>query len=490
MNGEMPARGSILYVVGISMIAALGGFLFGFDMTVISGAVPFLKYVFHLNGAGLGWAVSSCILACVFGAASAGKLADVLGRKKVLIGTAVLFAVSAVGAGWSTTFNGFIFFRLLGGLAIGAASGVAPIYVAETAPTRFRGRFVSFYQLAIVIGLLASYVSNYLLLATGDDAWRWMFAAGVVPAALFFFLLFLVPETPRWLVKSGHESRAMAVLARIDGADYAAREMVVIRQTLQVRKGRLADLLQPRMARIVVIGALLGIFSQISGANAVFTYAPVIFSQAAAQHDSDETAKAGSLPAEVSAPDNPKPDKAQLQAALLKTALIGVINFFATFLPILLVERVGRRPLLLAGVACMAVSMAGLCSLYTIGSSGVAARASILAAVLVFIAAYSSSLACLTWVILSEIFPNRIRGEAMSVANLALWTANYVLLQTFPMIEERFGLSSTFGAYAIICCTIFLFVWKFIPETKGKSLEEIEIELVGLPPKAAILSTR
>ena len=190
MNRESPARGSILYVIGISMIAALSGFLFGFDMTVVSGTLPFLEYVFRLNGTGLGWAVSSCILACVFGAASAGKLADVLGRKKVLIGTAILFAVSAVGAGWAGTFNWFIVFRLLGGLAIGAASGVAPVYVAETAPTRFRGRFVSFYQLAIVIGLLASYVSNYLLLATGDDAWRWMFAAGVVPAALFFFLLF------------------------------------------------------------------------------------------------------------------------------------------------------------------------------------------------------------------------------------------------------------------------------------------------------------
>jgi MFS transporter, SP family, arabinose:H+ symporter len=483
MNGELPARGSILYVIGISMIAALGGFLFGFDMTVISGALPFLKHVFHLNGAGLGWAVSSCILACVFGAASAGKLADVLGRKKVLIGTAVLFAVSAVGAGWAASFNAFIFYRLLGGLAIGAASGVAPIYVAETAPTRFRGRFVSFYQLAIVIGLLASYVSNYLLLATGDDAWRWMFTAGAAPAALFFCLLFLVPETPRWLVKSGRQSQAMAVLARIDGAQYAAREMVVIQQTLQVRKGRLSDLLQPRMARIVVIGALLGIFSQISGANAVFTYAPVIFSQSEARSNNHQTAKAGSLPAEVSALDNPKPDRAELQSALFKTALIGIINFFATFIPILLVERLGRRPLLLAGVACMAVSVGVLCGLYAVGSSSFGARASILVAVLIFIAAYSSSLACLTWVILSEIFPNRIRGEAMSVANLSLWTANYVLLQTFPMIEERFGLSSTFGAYSVICCMIFLFVWKFIPETKGKSLEEIEIELIGLPPR-------
>ncbi len=488
MNRESPARGSILYVIGISMIAALSGFLFGFDMTVVSGTLPFLEYVFRLNGTGLGWAVSSCILACVFGAASAGKLADVLGRKKVLIGTAILFAVSAVGAGWAGTFNWFIVFRLLGGLAIGAASGVAPVYVAETAPTRFRGRFVSFYQLAIVIGLLASYVSNYLLLATGDDAWRWMFAAGVAPAALFFFLLFLVPETPRWLVKSGRESRAMKVLTRINGADYAAREMTVIQETLRVRKGRLADLFQPRMARIVVIGALLGIFSQISGANAVFTYAPIIFGQmadkshgAAAQSKSPEAAERKS-PQEGAAPrDFSPPDLVQLKTALLLTALVGIVNFFATFIPILLVERAGRRPILIAGVACMTLSMGALWASYSTAAHSDAARATVLVAVLTFIAAYSSSLACLTWVILSEVFPNRIRGEAMSVANLSLWTANYVLLQTFPMIEERFGITSAFGAYALICCVIVLFVWKFIPETKGKSLEEIEIELVGLP---------
>ena len=221
----------------------------------------------------------------------------------------------------------------------------------------------------------------------------------------------------------------------------------------------------------------MGIFSQISGANAVFTYAPVIFSQTIENNHQEP------LPAGTLQPDNPKPDKDQLQTALLKTALIGIINFFATFIPIFLVERVGRRPLLLIGVACMAVSVGGLCVLYAVGPSSSAARMAVLTAVLVFIAAYSSSLACLTWVVLSEIFPNRIRGEAMSVANLALWTANYVLLQTFPMIEERFGLSSVFGGYAVICCVIWVFVWKLIPETKGKSLEEIELELVGLPPK-------
>jgi SP family arabinose:H+ symporter-like MFS transporter len=226
-------------------------------------------------------------------------------------------------------------------------------------------------------------------------------------------------------------------------------EITAIKRTLQVRHGRLADLLQPRIFRIVVIGALLGIFSQISGANAVFLYAPRIFAQTGAG----------------------------LRDSLFLTSLIGLMNFFCTFIPIILVERVGRRPLLMIGVACMTVSMTLLTYLFLTYATGVV----VLLAVLAYIAAYCSSIACLTWVILSEIFPNRIRGEAMSVANICLWSANYLLLQTFPMIEARFGISAAFGTYSVICAMIFVFVWKFIPETKGKSLEEIEVQLVGLP---------
>ena len=240
------------YVIGISLVAALGGFLFGFDMIVVSGTIKSITALFALEGFWLGWATSCCVFACIPGAAFAGKLADALGRKKVLIGTAVLFAVSAVGAGWSHTLVEFSFYRILGGLAIGAASGVAPIYIAETAPTRLRGRFVSFYQLAIVIGVSAAYYSNYFLaLATGEKAWRWMLTAGVVPAALFLGLLFLVPETPRWLAKKGDHDAALTVLARVDGAEYARSELAQIRETLQVPRGSLGDLLQPRMLRIV-----------------------------------------------------------------------------------------------------------------------------------------------------------------------------------------------------------------------------------------------
>jgi SP family arabinose:H+ symporter-like MFS transporter len=450
MKNSLKTQGSLGYVMGLSLVAALGGFLFGFDMIVVSGTIKSIKELFQLDSFWLGWATSCCVFACIPGAACAGKLADRFGRKKVLLGTAVLFAVSAVGAGWARSLPAFSFYRIVAGLAIGAASGVAPIYIAEIAPTRLRGRFVSLYQLAIVVGISAAYYSNYFLLATGENAWRWMLTAGVVPAALFLGLLFLVPESPRWLAKQGRDGDALAVLSRVDGAEYARREMVVIRETLQVRRGSLADLLEPRMLRIVVIGSLLGIFSQISGVNAVMVYAPDIF----------EKAGAGT------------------KDSLFQSSLIGITFIAFTFIPILFVERFGRRPILMVGVGVMAAALMGL----TVLMSEVSGRHGVLliALILTYIAAYASSIACLTWVILSEIFPNRLRGEAMSVANLSLWAANSVLLLTFPIIQGKFGLAAPFAVYAGICVVIVLFVWKFIPETKGKSLEEIEIQLVGL----------
>jgi MFS transporter, SP family, arabinose:H+ symporter len=459
MSNSLKSQGSMGYVIGISLVAALGGFLFGFDMIVVSGTIKSITTLFALNDFWKGWATSCCVFACIPGAAFAGTLADMLGRKKVLIGTAVLFAVSAVGAGWANTFALFSFYRILGGLAIGAASGVAPIYIAETAPTRFRGRFVSFYQLAIVVGISAAYYSNYFMLATGDNAWRWMLTAGVVPAALFLVFLFLVPETPRWLAKKGRDDEALAVLSRIDGDAYASTEMAAIRETLEVRRGSLADLLQPRMLRIVAIGSMLGIFSQISGVNAVMVYAPDIF----------EKAGAGT------------------KDSLFQSSLIGITFIAFTFIPILFVERFGRRPILMVGVGIMAAALMALTGLMsdTTGQHGVL----LIALILAYIAAYASSIACLTWVILSEIFPNRIRGEAMSVANLSLWAANSVLLLTFPIIQGRFGLAAPFAVYAGICVVIVLFVWKFIPETKGKSLEEIEVQLVGLRHEAQPVAT-
>ncbi len=450
MNDSAIERGSLWYVIGISLVAALGGFLFGFDMIVVSGTLKSITELFQLNSTQVGWATSCCIFGCILGAAAAGKLADQMGRKKVLIGTAVFFAVSAVGAGWAHTFSEFVFYRIVGGLAIGAAAGVAPIYIAETAPARLRGRFVSFYQLAIVVGISAAYYSNYFLLATGDDAWRWMLIVGVVPAALFLVFLFLVPETPRWLAQKGARDKALTILTRIDGSQYARTEMAAIEETLQVREGSLSELLKPRILRIVVIGAMLGIFSQISGVNAVMVYAPDIFAQAGAG----------------------------AKDSLFQSSLIGLTFIIFTFIPITFVERFGRRPILMVGVSIMAGALVVLTALMSNPSGGHSIL--LIALILVYIAAYASSIACLTWVVLSEIFPNSIRGQAMSLANLCLWTANFVLLLTFPIIQERFGLAAPFAVYACVCVVIVLFVWRFIPETKGKTLEEIEMQLIGL----------
>ncbi len=338
----------------------------------------------------------------------------------------------------------------MGGLAIGAAAGVAPIYIAETAPARLRGRFVSFYQLAIVVGISSAYYSNYFMLATGDDAWRWMLTVGVVPAALFLVFLFFVPETPRWLAQKGSRDKALAILTRIDGSQYARAEMAAIEETLQVRHGSLSDLLKPRILRIVVIGSMLGIFSQISGVNAVMVYAPDIFTQAGAI----------------------------LEDSLYQSSLIGLTFIVFTFIPITFVERFGRRPILMTGVSVMAGSLMALTALMSDADGGHGFL--LIALILVYIAAYASSIACLTWVVLSEIFPNSVRGQAMSLANLCLWIANFVLVLTFPIIQERFGLAAPFAVYACVCVVIVLFVWRFIPETKGKTLEEIEMQLVGL----------
>jgi SP family arabinose:H+ symporter-like MFS transporter len=454
---DLTVKGSLGYVVLISLAAAFGGFLFGFDMVVVSGTIKSIKEIYALNSFWEGWATSCCVFACIPGAAAAGKLADLFGRKKVLIATAVLFAVSALGAGLAGSFVEFSVYRVIGGLAIGAASGVAPIYIAESAPSRMRGRLVSFYQLSIVFGLSAAYYSNYFCakLVAGGEAWRWMLGVGVAPAALFLFLLLLVPESPRWLAKKGREEEALVVLSRIDGAEFAKAEMVAIRETLHVRGGRLADLLKPRMLRIVIIGALLGIFSQICGVNAVMIYAPDIF----------EKAGVGA------------------KESLFQSSLIGLTFIIFTFIPILFVERFGRRPILMIGVGIMAAALGGLTLLMRMPNAADSHSVLLVPLILLYIAAYASSLACLTWVILSEIFPNRIRGEAMSVANLSLWAANSVLILTFPMIRDRWGLSAPFAVYAVICVVIVLFVWKFIPETKGKSLEEIERQLVGIVPR-------
>jgi len=442
---------NLAYLATICAIASIGGFLFGFDISVISGTLDSLKEVYSLSETALGFVVASCIFGCIFGAVSAGKLADVFGRKRVLIWTSFLLIVSAIGSGWANNVSWFVFFRLIGGLGVGAASGVAPIYVAEVTPTKIRGTLVTFYQLAIVTGLAAAYFSNYFIeLLFTSDTWRWMFTAEAVPGLLFLVTLFFIPETPRFLVKIGLDEEAYRILCKIEDNSYASGELSAIKETLAtVKKGRFKDLFEPRLLRIVIIGSLLGIFSQISGVNAVLFYAPEIF----------------------------KATGVEFESSLLQSTFIGLVFIVFSFVPMVLVDRVGRKKILIVGVSCMATALAVISTLFIINRSNSIA---ILIAVLCYVAAYAASIASITWVMLSELFPNRIRAEAMSVANFCLWSANTILTLTFPILVEKFGIQTPFIVYTCVCVIIVIFVWLFIPETKGKSLEQIEKELVGL----------
>jgi SP family arabinose:H+ symporter-like MFS transporter len=409
-----------------------------------------LEAVYSLSETALGFVVASCIFGCIFGAIGAGKLADVFGRKKVLIGTSFLLIASAIGSGWANSTGLFVFFRLIGGFGVGAASGVAPIYVAEVTPTKIRGTLVTFYQLAIVVGLAAAYFSNYFIeMLFSEDTWRWMFTAEAVPGILFLVTLFFIPETPRFLVKIGRDEEAYRILCKVESDTYARQELSAIEATLAtVKKGKLKDLFEPRLFRIVIIGSLLGIFSQISGVNAVLFYAPKIFEATGVE----------------------------FKSSLLQSTFIGLVFIAFSFVPMILVDRVGRKKILIVGISCMATALAVISFFFMTNRSNSIA---ILVAVLCYVAAYTASIASITWVILSEIFPNRIRAEAMSVANFCLWSANTVLTLTFPILVERFGIQTPFIIYTGICVIIVIFVWVFIPETKGKSLEQIEKELVG-----------
>ena len=454
------------YVALACFAGAMGGLLFGFDLIVISGAITDLTEFYHLNLAGKGWAASCALIGCMIGAALAGKISDAIGRKPVLIGTAILFTISAVGSGWAEKmalipsvggFLWFVFYRGIGGCAMGAAAGVAPIYIAEVGPARYRGALVTFYQLAIVLGVIAAQVSNYgIAVHVPQDQWRWMFTAEALPAVLFLLILLAVPESPRWLVKRDRSSLALKILCKTEGDETFARdELTSIQESLarervgtRERRGAILDLFRPEMRRLMLIGLVFGIGSQFTGMTAVLTYAPDIFGEIGGKFA------------------NP----------LFQAVLLGFVNFACTFIPICLVDRVGRKKILHVGLAVMAVTLTLLSVLS--GSSSPNGHV-ILILLLTCIGAYAASMASMTWVILAEIFPNRIRGVAMSAANLSLWFSAYLTTQFFPVFCGAFGLHVMFAVFAVVCVLINVFVACFVPETKGRSLEEIEILLVG-----------
>jgi len=430
------------------MVSALGGLLFGFDISVISGTIPFIRQVFHLTEVTLGWAVSSALIGCILGTFLAGAPSDKFGRRNLLIVSAVLFAISAIGVGLSWSLDSFVIFRLIGGLGVVMASTLSPVYIAEIAPASIRGRFVSLNQLTIVIGILAAYFTNYLLADIGPNNWRWMYATEAAPALLFFIGLFFVPESPRWLIKRGREDDATSIFKNVGGIKFANKVIDDIKRSLaNENKGRLRDLIKPELRFVVILGIVLAVFQQWCGINVIFFYAPDIFQKAGIG----------------------------IHSALFRTILIGVVNLTFTILAMWLVDKVGRKKLLLIGAAGMIVSysLIGICFFFHLFGGFY-----LILLVLFAIAFYATSLAPVVWVLISEIYPNRIRGIAMSVATFFLWVASFLLTLTFPILQNSIGDAYTFWLYAAICLAGWLFVVVFVPETKGKSLEELEDLLI------------
>ena len=447
-------KGSIVYVMLVCMVAALGGLLFGYDTGVINGAIGPLKAHFVLDANWAGWATGCALVGCAIGAAIAGVLSDWLGRKKVLILSAILFLISAVGTALPKNITIFIIYRIIGGLGVGAASMSSPMYIAEISPARIRGRMVSVNQFAIVSGFLVVYFVNYFIALQGDQiwnqqsGWRWMFGSEALPALLLLVLLFFVPESPRWLTKQNRSNEALEILTRVDGAEYAKTELLEIKDAITHESGSLKQLLQPGMKIVLVIGIVLAVLQQVTGINVFLYFGTEIFK------------KMGS----------------ETNAALLQTVVVGAVNLTFTIVAIWTVDRLGRKPLMIIGSAGMGLSLLAM------GLASYFGRTELwlLLFILGYIACFALSVGPVTWVILSEIFPTRIRGRAMAIATVCLWVANYLVSQTFPMMEEsnwlleKFHHAFPFWLYGIFCVVLVTFVWRFVPETKGKTLEEIE----------------
>jgi sugar porter (SP) family MFS transporter len=461
-----PVRYNLRYVWLVSLVAAMGGLLFGYDWVVIGGAKPFFEPFFRLaSDQARGWANSCALLGCLAGAFFVGMLSDGFGRRRLLIFSALLFALSSVLTGWAPNFAWFVVWRMLGGVAIGMASGLSPMYIAEVAPAHLRGRLVALNQLTIVLGVLGAQVVNWLIARpvpdhatadfireswNGQYGWRWMFTAVTAPSLFFFVGSLLIPESPRWLVKNGRASLARAILARVGGPAYASAAVREIQDTLaseEIQHVRFGDLLEPKMLKVLRIGVLLAVLQQWSGINVIFNYAEEIFRQAGYG----------------------------VSSILFNIVITGVVMLLFTLIAIQTVDRFGRRALMLIGCAGIGVfhTLIGLC--YFLHLQGLV----VVVPVLATIACYSFSLAPVTWVLIAEIFPNRIRGAAVAVAVSALWIACFILTYTFPWLNGALGPAKTFWLYAAICAAGFVFIYRRVPETKGQTLEAIERALLG-----------
>ncbi|PYI51921.1 sugar porter family MFS transporter [Paenibacillus flagellatus] len=439
------------YVTIYSVIAAIGGFLFGYDTAVISGAIGFLKTRFDMDSGLLGWTVSSLIVGAAIGAALSGSSSDRFGRKRTLLAAAALFTVGSIGSAVPDSVAGLVAARMIGGLGVGMASTLTPLYIAEIAPARHRGRLVSYYQFAVVTGIFVTFFINAAIAGIGDDrwdveyAWRWMFGFGVVPGVLYFALLLALPESPRWLMKQKREVDALEVLEKMNGKEAAKEELHEMLRLKDEDVGSIRELFGRSLRLPLIVGVLLAVFQQMIGINAIMYYAPEIFKQTGAGTN----------------------------AALVQTVLVGVVNFAFTLVALWLIDRVGRRSLLLIGACLMTVSLivVGIC--FRAESVPVYV---VLFFILLYVAAFAVSFGPVVWVMIAEIFPTRIRGRATAIASLCLWAADFAVSQTFPMLVDSIGTASTFWMFGAIAAAAIVFCAKVVPETKGKSLEQIERE--------------
>lgn len=441
---------NLSYIFIISLIVALGGLLFGFDLAIVSGTIPFITKYFTLDASSLGFAVGILNIGCIVGVLFAGWLTDHFGRKKILIVSAIFFTLSAIGTALAESYNVFIMFRFMAGIAVGSASILSPMYIAEICPAKFRGRMVAFNQLTIVIGSLLAYYSSYIL-SDYSLNWRLMYASAGLPALLFFIGLFFIPESPRWLAKKGLFDKSLSILCKTGNDVYAQNELNSIRKSLTENKsGKVRDLLKPGIKLIMIMGIFIAIFQQFTGANNIYLYAPVIF------------AKAG----------------LGINAALFQNVIIGLVGLIFTIISIWLIDYVGRKILALVGSISMAVCMTLIAgSFYFNMLEGI----HLTVFILMFVASFALSWGPVTWVLISEIFPNYIRGIGMSVAACFLWLSTFMVSFAFPIFVKHLDIPATFMIYAVFNLLAFVYVLKNVPETMGKSLEQLEIDLNELP---------
>lgn len=442
-------------LVLVALVAILGGFLFGYDTVVINGANQYLKIHFSLNSFQQGLVGSSAIAGCIPGALVAGFISDRFGRRKVLFVCAVLYALSGLLSAVPRTFDEFLAARFLSGLSIGVSSMICPVYIAELAPPLWRGRLGSLFQLGIVTGIFISLFINAFIQRMGDDTWntlsgwRWMLGAEVVPAIFLLAVLFPAKESPRWLIQMNREDTARGILENMGGAAYADVEITAVRTVLQQEESSIIELLShARFRRPLIIAILLMAFSQFSGINAIMYYSTEIFT----------TAHVG------------------VKDSFAASTVIGLVNLLFTFVAIALVDKAGRRPLLLTGLAAQVIALGCAGWMFHITANGIG----LLAAIVAFIAAFAMALGPIPWILCSEIFPMRIRGRAMSVATFSIWVSCYIVAQTFPVLNNspHVGPAVTFWIYGLCSALAFIFVFTMVPETKGRTLEEIEMRLV------------